>query len=109
MSMDTERKGNTMKNRDEKQAADFLGCSPPLMRRMRREGRGPRYTRIGRLVRYPEAWLLEYIEAHATPPRRPAEVQGERFMSRDEKCDLEDAQVNGRATMAKKGGAEVER
>jgi predicted DNA-binding transcriptional regulator AlpA len=57
-----------MKNLNEKQAADLLGCSAALMRRMRREGRGPRWTKIGRLVRYPDTWLLEYIETHATPP-----------------------------------------
>jgi len=39
-----------------------------LLRRMRREGRGPRFTRIGRLVRYPEDWLYKYIEANAVGP-----------------------------------------
>ena len=71
-----------MKNLNEKQAADLLGCSAALMRRMRREGRGPRWTRIGRLVRYPETWLLEYIEAHANSPEGSREVQGDAHQSR---------------------------
>ena len=50
---------------DDRKAAEFLGCSRALLRRMRREGRGPRWTRVGRLVRYPSDWLSEYIEAHA--------------------------------------------
>jgi len=55
-----------MKLKDEKKAAEFLGCSVALLRRMRREGRGPRFTRVGRLVRYPETWLLEYVEKNAS-------------------------------------------
>lgn len=54
-----------MKLYDDREAADFLGCSRALLRRMRREGRGPRWTRIGRLVRYPSDWLSQYVEAHA--------------------------------------------
>ncbi len=54
-----------MKNYDDRKAAELLGCSVALLRRMRREGRGPKYTRIGRLVRYPEDWLYQYIEENA--------------------------------------------
>ncbi len=52
---------------DERGAARYLGCSAALLRRMRRERRGPRWTRVGRLVRYPERWLSEYVEAQAVP------------------------------------------
>jgi Helix-turn-helix domain len=51
---------------DEKFAAKFFGCSVAMLRRMRREGRGPRFVRVGRLVRYPLEWLTAYAEAHAT-------------------------------------------
>jgi predicted DNA-binding transcriptional regulator AlpA len=53
--------------RDEKQAASVLGCSDALLRRMRRENRGPRWTKVGRLVRYADEWLSEYIEKNAVP------------------------------------------
>ena len=55
---------------DERKAAEFLGCSRALLRRMRREKRGPKWTRIGRLVRYSAEWLAEYIEAHAEEPTK---------------------------------------
>ncbi len=59
-----------MKICDEREAAKLLGCSVALLRRMRREGRGPKFTRIGRLVRYPEEWLCQYIEENAVS-RKP--------------------------------------
>ena len=59
-----------MKPYDEKRAADFLGCSVALLRRMRQIGCGPRYTRVGKLVRYPEEWLLAYVEANAIPQEK---------------------------------------
>lgn len=50
-------------NLNEKEAARFLNCSVALLRRMRREHRGPRWVRIGgRLVRYPADWLSEYVD-----------------------------------------------
>lgn len=64
-----------MSNLDDRSAAAFLGCSVALMRRMRRENRGPRWTRIGRLVRYPENWLLEYLEEHSSANRKAADLK----------------------------------
>ncbi len=52
---------------DEYYAADFLDCSAALMRRMRREGRGPKWTRVGRLIRYSDQWLREYVEGNSIP------------------------------------------
>ena len=43
-------------------AARTLSCSVGLMRKWRLRGDGPRYCRLGRLVRYSEADLLAYIE-----------------------------------------------
>ncbi len=54
-----------MQMHDEDTAARILKCSPALLRKMRRDGRGPRWTRIGRLVRYAESWLREYVDTHA--------------------------------------------
>jgi excisionase family DNA binding protein len=46
-------------------AARTLNCSKATLRRMRREHRGPRWTRVGRLIRYPVSWLREYVERNA--------------------------------------------
>ena len=45
----------------ERDVAAALHCSPAGLRRMRREGRGPRWFFCGRLIRYTKNWLLEYI------------------------------------------------
>lgn len=60
---------------DEHQVAEFLGCSVALLRRMRREGRGPKFTRIGRLVRYREDWLSQCIEANSVDAQARKEAR----------------------------------
>jgi predicted DNA-binding transcriptional regulator AlpA len=47
---------------DERAAAQLLSCSPALLRKWRRLGGGPRYCKIGSLVRYSEADLTAFIE-----------------------------------------------
>ncbi len=37
---------------NEEQAAAYLGIRPPTLRAWRKSGRGPRFYRAGRLVRY---------------------------------------------------------
>jgi hypothetical protein len=54
-----------MKTLTEREAAGALRCSVACLRRMRRESRGPRWTKIGRLVRYSDQWLNEYLEANS--------------------------------------------
>lgn len=49
----------------EREVAQSLRCSVAALRRMRRERRGPRWTRVGRLVRYPLTWLREYLQENA--------------------------------------------
>jgi excisionase family DNA binding protein len=48
---------------NEQQVAEYLGLSVHAMRRFRFEDRGPKFIRVGRLVRYRpedvEAWLSE--------------------------------------------------
>ena len=48
---------------DEVQAAQILGCSKALMRKMRMLGDGPAYHKVGRLVRYAPADLRSYMNA----------------------------------------------
>ncbi len=49
----------------EHETAKLLKCSVPGLRRMRREGRGPRWTKLGKLVRYRSDWLREFLEKNA--------------------------------------------
>jgi len=47
---------------DERAAAQRLACSVALLRKWRLYGGGPRYHRLGRLVRYSEADLETFIQ-----------------------------------------------
>ena len=49
---------------NEKETAQTLNCTVSALRRWRRERRGPKFVRIGRLIRYNEADLLQYIESN---------------------------------------------
>ena len=53
---------------DDKGAADYVGLKPPTMRKRRREGKGPAYLKIGRLVRYRERDLVEFLEQNLIKP-----------------------------------------
>jgi len=44
-------------------AAKLLGLSISWLAKSRLRGDGPRYTKIGRAVRYPESSLREYIKS----------------------------------------------
>jgi hypothetical protein len=55
-----------MKN--EKEAAIVLGCSVAARRKWRLLGKGPTYCKIGRLVRYAEADLAAFLDAHRIDP-----------------------------------------
>lgn len=54
--------------------AKYLECKPPALARMRRENRGPRYTKVGKLIRYPRSWVQEWLERQAVP-EKGAEAQ----------------------------------
>ena len=45
----------------ETELAELLKCKPSALRRMRREARGPRFCRVGRLIRYPEVWVSAWL------------------------------------------------
>ena len=48
----------------ESSLAKYLECTAAALRRMRREKRGPRWVRVGRLVRYPRRWVEEWLQAN---------------------------------------------
>lgn len=54
--------GSNMFN--ETQAAEVLGCSVALLRKWRLFGEGPAYVKIGRLVRYRQEDLDEFLNSH---------------------------------------------
>ena len=45
----------------EREAAKMLSVSPAALRRWRREGRGPRFCRVERLIRYRIADVEAYL------------------------------------------------
>jgi len=47
---------------DEKQAAEICGLSVRSLQRRRLEGKGPRYLKVGRSVRYVEGDLRSFLE-----------------------------------------------
>jgi predicted DNA-binding transcriptional regulator AlpA len=49
----------------ESEAADLYRCTKAAMRRWRRENRGPKFYRIGRLIRYEASDLTEWLLAKA--------------------------------------------
>ena len=53
----------------ETEVAEVLKVSLPCLRRWRRIGTGPRFTRLTRLVRYEPSAVREFVEQHTAPPR----------------------------------------
>jgi predicted DNA-binding transcriptional regulator AlpA len=49
---------------DERGAAALLGCSTALMRKWRLFRMGPAYIKVGRLVRYLQADIDAFLDAH---------------------------------------------
>ena len=47
------------------EAARFLGCSPRKLWGLRKAGKGPRFLRYGRAIRYPRHLLLAWMDAVA--------------------------------------------
>ena len=52
----------------EDQAAQLLGLSGSALRAWRQRGRGPRYLRINRTVRYREADVRAFLDASVVDP-----------------------------------------
>ena len=53
----------------EREAATQLGLSVATLRAWRHHGKGPRFARFGRAVRYLSADLAEYIRNNIVNPR----------------------------------------
>ncbi len=55
------------------EAAHFLNCQPQTLNRWRYERKGPTYVKVGRLVRYSESQLKEWISenVHANTIYQP--------------------------------------
>lgn len=58
----------TAPNRNQKEAAQYLGLTVEGLRTLRKQGRGPASYKIGRCVRFSLADLVAFAESH----RRPA-------------------------------------
>lgn len=52
----------------EKEAAEQCGVAVNTLRRWRWEGKGPRYLKLGRAVRYKESDLETWLDAQAVEP-----------------------------------------
>ncbi len=49
----------------ERQVSETYGFTVPYLRRARRERRGPRFLKLGKLVRYRRVDIEAYLTAHA--------------------------------------------
>jgi predicted DNA-binding transcriptional regulator AlpA len=64
----------------QKQAARIVGISVRTLERHRLAGTGPRYARLGRLIRYRECDLAEWVHDSlrtSTSTSRPAALKSE--------------------------------
>jgi hypothetical protein len=50
----------------EKQTAEMLEVSKAALRKWRREGRGPQFTRLGRCIRYSLRAIEEFLAEHSS-------------------------------------------
>ena len=57
----------------EKQAARILAVSIAALRRWRREGRGPQFTRLERCVRYDVRAIERFVAEHSSADERIAD------------------------------------
>lgn len=63
-----ERVEEEMANREvlnEREVWEEYGFTIPFLRRARRERRGPRFLKVGKMVRYRRADVETYLSAHA--------------------------------------------
>jgi predicted DNA-binding transcriptional regulator AlpA len=61
----------------EADAAKLLGLAPATLRNMRPKGRGPSYIKVGGLVRYRHADIVDWIESrvrHTTDGNRRSSI-----------------------------------
>lgn len=53
-----------------KEAAEFLGLNEGSLRNMRKDGEGPKFIKLGRLVRYRRSELEKYLDKNTYDPER---------------------------------------
>jgi predicted DNA-binding transcriptional regulator AlpA len=71
----------------QKQAARIVGLSVRTLERHRLAGTGPRYARLGRLIRYRECDLAEWVHASLrTSTSQPAARAAGRINTRQEEA-----------------------
>jgi len=56
---------DTLEILNERQVEQTYGFTIPYLRKARRERRGPRFLKIGKLVRYRRADIESFLTAHA--------------------------------------------
>ena len=62
---------------NETEVAEMLRCTKAALRRWRREGRGPRFIRVGRLIRYRMPDVEEFLESNASSSRAASNASGQ--------------------------------
>ena len=62
----------------ERQVQEMYGFSIPYLRRCRRERRGPRFLKVGKLVRYKRSDVESFLSAHAVETSGKAGLDGAR-------------------------------
>jgi len=80
----------------ETEVAEMLRCTKAALRKWRREGRGPRFIRVGRLVRYRLADVEEFLESNASSSRAASNAggQSQEQAKADLKADVEGTSVH---------------
>jgi predicted DNA-binding transcriptional regulator AlpA len=59
----------------ERQVQEIYGFTIPYLRRCRRERRGPRFLKVGKLVRYRRSDIESFLAAHAVETNEKAVQQ----------------------------------
>jgi excisionase family DNA binding protein len=63
---------------NQKEVAKLLGISTRTLERHRVAGTGPRYTVLGKLVRYRQSDLADYVERHLRSSTSDASLANDR-------------------------------
>jgi len=61
---------------NERQVQEVYGFSVPYLRRARRERRGPRFLKLGKLVRYRKTDIEAYLAVHTVETGRLRPMSG---------------------------------
>ena len=65
---------NALEILNERQVQEVYGFTIAYLRRARRERRGPRFLKVGKLVRYRRSDIEAYLSAHAVETNSRATV-----------------------------------